>query len=200
MDLGDVRLPGIDPLHPVLAEILQHKDFICDVMQHDTAVSIAQQPFAQVLAIAPTTMFGLNWQIRAYTMKYGADRMFNFTFEDTACVDQFIQTHGQDTWVKVNLVNFYDKVRERRRILRRSGLPIMPMEWIIFEQHWDTLFDFLDSFFAIHIPRPQAHEIMQQWSSLHWPVGSTDDWEYRNIFKQYRTKEICDLLALCESI
>lgn len=200
MESGDVTTTGIVSLSDNLREILDHKHFICDITNYDTAKKINSVEHAQVLSIVPYTMLGLNWQVRAYTMKYGADRMFNFTFENREHIDLFKEKYGNDVWVKVNLMNFYDMVRSRRRILIRSGMKLIPLEWIIYKNNWSTLIDYLNNFFNLNIPYSSAIEILSQWESLHWPVQETNDWEYRNIFKQFRPVEYCELLGLCEKI
>ncbi len=198
MDLGDPRVGGLIPLNPELTAITQTQSFILDLMDHNTAVDLTKQEYVKMLAIAPTTMFGLNWQIRAYTMKYGADRMFNFTFSNENSIEQFKQVHGNNTWVEVNLCNFYDKVRERRRILNRSGMPVMPLELIIWPERWPELISYLEQFFELTIPKEQAYTVLKQWMSLHWLTEETNNWEHKHIFKQYRPLETTDKLALCK--
>ena len=198
MDLGDPRVGGLIPLNSQLIEILQNQSFILDLMDHTTAIDLGKQNYVKMLAIAPTTMFGLNWQIRAYTMKYGADRMFNFTFRNEDNIEKFRQAYGNDTWVEVNLCNFYDKVRERRRILNRSGMSVMPLELIIWPERWPELIDYLEQFFELTIPKDQAYTVLKQWMSLHWPTEETDNWQHQHIFKQYRPLKTTNKLALCE--
>jgi hypothetical protein len=198
MDLGDPRVGSLIPLNTHLTKITQTQRFILDLMDHNTAVELFKQDYVKTLAIAPVTMFGLNWQIRAYTMKYGANRMFNFTFRNEKNIENFKKVYGNNTWVEVNLCNFYDKVRERRRILNRSSIPVMPLELIIWSECWPELISYLEKFFEITIPKDQAYSVLNQWLSLHWPTAETNNWEYRNIFKQYRTLETTNKLALCK--
>jgi len=200
MDLGDPRVPGLIPLNQQLEKIIEQQHFILDLMDHNTALDLNQVDYVKLLSIAPTTMFGLNWQIRAYTMKYGAGRMFNFTFQDENYIEKFKQAHGEEIWVTVNLCNFYDKVRERRRILNRSKLPVMPLELIIWPERWPDLVDYLEKFFGLSIPKDQAYTLLNQWMSLHWPTEQTNDWEYHNVFKEFRTIETTKKLTLCEGI
>lgn len=200
MDLGDPRCGGLIPLNPYLSEILQSQHFILDLMDHQTAMALSKVDYTRLLAIAPTTMFGLNWQIRAYTMKYGAHRMFNFTFKDSNNIEKFKDKFGESNWVDVNLCNFYDMVRYRRRILKTSGLTIMPLELIIWPERWPEMIDYLEKFFEIHIPRQQAMTLLEQWMSLHWPTEQTNDWEYSYVFKQFRPESITKKLAMCEEI
>lgn len=198
MELGDVRIGGLIPLNPVLRSVLEQKHFTVDIMDHVTAVDLSRCDHVNLLAIAPATMFGLNWQIRAYTMKYGASRMFNFTFRDTLNIKKFIDKHGEQSWIDVNLCNFYDKVRQRRRILRVSGLETMPLELIIYPNKWNELICRLEKKFALTIPKDQAHCLLTQWMSLHWPTQETNDWEYRHVFKQFRPLDVTKKLELCE--
>lgn len=198
MDLGDTRSGGLIPLNDHLVNVLKSQHFILDLMDHSTALDLAQCDYVRLLSIAPGTMFGLNWQIRAYTMKYGASRMFNFTFRDETNIEKFKKKYGEQTWIDVNLCNFYDKVRDRRRILARSGLPMIPLELIIWPQRWPELLCCLEKFFNLEISRREAQILLEQWMSLHWPTEHTDDWEYRHIFKQYRSVDVTAKLALCE--
>lgn len=190
MDLGDPRTRGLIPLNTQLEKICENNYFILDLMDHNTAVDLVKQDYV--------TLLGLNWQIRAYTMKYGSDRMFNFTFQNESVIEKFKQTYGNDTWVEINLCNFYDKVRERRRILNRSGITVMPLELIIWPKRWPELLDYLDKFFGLSIPRDQAYTVLKQWMSLHWKTEKTNNWEYRGIFKQFRSVETRNKLALCQ--
>jgi hypothetical protein len=198
MDLGDPRSTGIIPLNHKLKKILEHNHFILDLMDHATAAELVKQDYVKLLAIAPTTMLGLNWQIRAYTMKYGAGEMFNFTFQNKDNIEKFKQAYGNETWIEVNLCNFYDKVRERRRILNRSGITVMPLELIIWPDRWSELIDYIEQFFELKIPRDQAFTVLNQWMSLHWDTQETNNWVYRGIFKEFRSTETKNKLALCE--
>jgi hypothetical protein len=198
MELGDPRIDGLIPLNKHLTDIIDQQHFILDLMDHNTALDLSHCEYVNLLAIAPNTTFGLNWQIRAYTMKYGADKMFNFTFCDINTIEQFKQIHGQQTWVDVNLCNFYDMVRQRRRILNRSKLHVMPLELIIWPHNWSYLIEYLEKIFGLEIPRDQAYTLLTQWMSLHWPTEKTNDWKYQYIFKEFRPLEITKKLALCE--
>lgn len=200
MELADPRTPGLIPLNNHLTKILQSQNFIIDLMDHNTAVDLSACDYVNMLAIAPKTMHGLNWQIRAYTMKYRAHRMFNFTFRNSDNIKKFIDKFGTDTWVEVNLCNFYDKVRERRRILQRSNLKIMPLELIIWPDRWPELLVYLEKTFDLAIPRDQAYALLNQWMSLHWPTDQTNSWEYAHVFKEFRTLETTCKLSLCEQI
>lgn len=198
MDLGDPRSGGLIPLNAHLVDVLRSQHFILDLMDHATALDLAQHDYVRLLSIAPSTMFGLNWQIRAYTMKYGASRMFNFTFRDETNIEKFKSKHGEKIWIDVNLCNFYDIVRARRRILARSRLPVIPLELIIWPQRWPELLESLETWFGLEIPRREAYVLLQQWMSLHWPTENTDDWQYRHIFKQNRSLDLAAHIASCE--
>jgi hypothetical protein len=199
MDIGDVRSGGIVPLNQKLVDVLEHKHFILDLMDHGTAINLDHSHYCSVLGIMPYTTLGLNWQIRAYTMKYGAGRMFNFTFPDEDTIERFKQQYGTDTWVDVNLTNFYDMVRRRRNILRQSDIKNIPLECIIWPHRWEELFTHLETAFDITIPRDQAMTLISQWFSLHWPTETTNDWEYNRIFLPNRHKTVTDNLHLCEN-
>jgi hypothetical protein len=198
MDLGDPRVGGLIPLNSKIKKILEQKNFILDIMDHPTAVNLSKQSYTNVLAIAPITMFGLNWQIRAYTMKYGASRMFNFTFCNENNILQFKEKYGESDWIDVNLCNFYDKVRQRRRILNTSILKSIPLELVIWPDNWPKLITTLEQTFGILIPKNQAHRLLTQWMSLHWPTSETNNWKYSYIFKEFRTIDITKKLSFCE--
>jgi hypothetical protein len=131
-------------------------------------------------------------------MKYGASRMFNFTFRDETNIKKFIDQYGEQVWINVNLCNFYDKVRQRRRILRVSELHTMPLELIIWPDKWDQLIDMLEKKFGLTIPKDQAHRLLNQWMGLHWSTAETNDWEYRYVFKEFRSQDVTQQLGLCE--
>jgi hypothetical protein len=198
MDIGDVRSGGLIPLNTKLLHILADQHFILDLMDHGTAMELTTQPHCLVLGIMPYSTLGLNWQIRAYIMKYGAERMFNFTFPNTHSIDLFKERYGIGTWVDVNLTNFYDMVRQRRLKLRNSKIPVIPLECIIWPSRWEELFTRLDHFFNISIPREQAVKLITQWFSLHWSTETTNDWEHSNIFLPNRDIDVMKKLQLCE--
>jgi len=200
MDLGDPRIGGLVPLNAQLESILETKNFMLDIMDMKTAEDLSKAPYAKILSVAPDTMFGLSWQVRAYTMKYGAERMFNFTFMDVDDIEKFKNKHGEKAWVKVNLMNFYDMVRLRRRLLRRSELTIMPMEWVITPEFWPKMLEYLDSYFGLTIPKDQALILLDRWLSLHWPTNETYNWEHSYAFKECRTIEDSDWFKLCDDI
>ena len=198
MDIGDPRSGGLIPLNDKLAHILVDQHFILDLMDHGTATALHTQPHCLVLGIMPYSTLGLNWQIRAYTMKYGAERMFNFTFPDARSIELFKERYGAVSWIDVNLTNFYDMVRQRRLKLRNSGIHVIPLECIIWPSRWEELFASLDKFFNIAIPREQAVKLITQWFSLHWPTETTNDWEHSNIFLPNRDIDVMKKLQLCE--
>lgn len=199
MELGDPRVEGIIPPNTKLSNVLENKHFILDQMDFGTALDLHRQNYCEVLGIMPYTTLGLNWQIRAYTMKYGASRMFNFTFPDESNIEKFKKLHGERSWVLANLANFYDKVRERRLILYKSNIKCIPLECIIFPNRWEELFNALEDFFNITIPRNEAKILISQWASLHWKTNETNEWEYKNIFKNFRDREVLDSLYKCST-
>lgn len=199
MDLGDPRIEGIIPINSKLQKVLDNKHFILDQMDHLTALELDKQDYCKVLGIMPYTTFGLNWQIRAYTMKYGASRMFNFTFPNENKIKKFKHQYGERAWILANLANFYDKIRERRLILYKSNIEIIALECIIYPNRWDELLMKLEEFYNINIPRHQARILLSQWTSLHWNIKETNDWEYKNIFKNFRDKEVLDILYKCST-
>lgn len=210
-EIGDIRFGGLIPeFSPELKQILPHKNVILPSTLFEIADELKQHPGFKVLAIAPDTMFGLNWQVRAYSMKYSSiDGInpspcpvldFNFTFTDKTKIFKFIEKYGRQTWDEINLANFYDVARGYRRRLRRSGMTVMPMELVIFKENWTKLVSYLNNYFDIEIPYQQAHEVLTQWNSLHWPVEETNDWTHRSAFKQFRTEETGQKLMLADTI
>lgn len=200
MDLGDPRIEGIIPINSKLQEVLDNKHFILDQMDYSTALELHNQDYCKVLGVMPYTTLGLNWQIRAYTMKYGANRMFNFTFPDENKIKKFKHNYGERAWILANLANFYDKVRERRLLLYKSNIEVIALECIIYPNRWGELFSKLEEFYGINIPRAEAQILLSQWTSLHWDIQETNNWQYKNIFKNFRNKEVLDALyggSLC---
>lgn len=203
MEIGDVRVGGLYPeVNPILSKILKEKNFIIPVTQWATVLDLMKSDQIKFLGIAPTTDSGLNWQVRAYTMKYGSSNPedFNFTFPNKEKITEFISRHGEQVWREVNICNFYDIAETNRQILLDSGMTVMPMELVIWKQNWSSLVDYLNQYFDIEIPKDSAIELLEKWSSLHWPTETTNDWEYRHIFKEFRTKDLMEKLSLCDQI
>ena len=64
---------------------------------------------------------------------------------------------------------------------------MVPMEWLIHQQHWPQLVEFLQQNFDVEIDLDQALQLLQSWTDLHWPVNETDDWEHTDIFDGFRS-------------
>lgn len=140
------------------------------------------QSRAKTLAVIPRSPFGLEWQIRAYTEKKGANDMHNFTFESNIEKQKqdFIATHGLREWCYLNIKNMREIISARAQACRQQ-LPneaIIDLEMLIYREH-DAVYKKLTNYFDIDIPKKEFDHVLDLWNNLHWPVELTLDWEYQ---------------------
>lgn len=141
-----------------------------------------------VTMIAPQTDFGVQWQIRAYCEKLGAEKMHNFTFPDSVeqQKQQYIQLHGQDEWVRLNLTNMRcmltDRSKEWQQWAKEKNIPILSLEQVL-----DPTADWLDQInkmFDINVQYEEFKSLYKSWINLHWPIDQTLNWKHSYIFNE----------------
>jgi hypothetical protein len=137
--------------------------------------------------VYPQTDQGVRWQVRAYTTKKKPLLLHNFTYPDLGLIEQHKQTFGELSWIKVNTYNFYQAVLEHIQYLKQQSWPTVPMEWLLNQEQWPQLVEFLQQTFAVKIDLDQALQLIQSLTDLHWPVDQTDDWEHVDIFDGFRS-------------
>jgi hypothetical protein len=132
--------------------------------------------FANIVYVAPTTEFGLKWQIRSYCEKKTVELLHNFTFDSDINNQrtQYCHEHGVDAYHRLNIKNFTEIVKQRQQDL---GKPDVPLELLLFgniEQVVDILFTRLN----IVVDLALAKQILTKWQECHWPLAETDNWKY----------------------
>jgi hypothetical protein len=142
----------------------------------------------QVTMIAPQTQLGIQWQIRAYCEKLGAEKMHNFTFAESVeqQKQQYIQQHGQDEWVRLNLTNMRhmltDRSKEWQQWAQEKNIPILALEQVLTPTP-DWL-DQLNKKFDINVQYKEFDSLYKSWIGLHWPMDQTLNWKHGYIFDE----------------
>lgn len=142
----------------------------------------------QLVMVAPQTDFGVHWQIRAYCEKLGAEKMHNFTFSDSVeqQKQQYIQLHGQDEWVRLNLTNMRhilsDRNKEWQTWALEKNIPILALEQILTPTN--DLVDQLNKLFDISVQYKEFDLLYKSWMGLHWPLDQTLNWKHSYIFDE----------------
>lgn len=137
--------------------------------------------------VYPETEFGVRWQVRAYAEKKKPDQMHNFTYIDQQLINKHQAQYGVDSWIKVNLYNFYQDVQAYAKSLKLKTWPFVPLEWLLDPSKWPVLVKRLENNFSVTINHSDAYQVLQAWTDLHWPVSSTDAWEHVDIFDNFRS-------------
>ena len=131
---------------------------------------------ATTMYVAPTTEFGLHWQIRSYCEKKTVKKLHNFTFETNVDnqIKQYCETHGVEAWEKLNVKNFQCIVEQRQK---EFGVPDLCLEMLLSEPV-QNIVDAIANKLNIAIDVESAEQVVERWRSLHWPLEQTMDWKY----------------------
>lgn len=192
MILGDANVDQILFLPPPLQFLLKSQNYAMDLFNKYRAAEIVNLPYVKFLAVYPTTEQGLRWQVRAYAEKKTPEQMHNFTYMDYSQIEKHKNEYGVNSWIKVNLYNFYKDAENYVSQIKETPWPMVPLEWLLDSSQWSALLKFLQDYFGVTINFEQAFNVLQVWTDLHWHVSKTDEWEHIDIFNGFRT-EFSDL-------
>jgi len=142
--------------------------------QIDVFRLIKQQ--ALTIYVAPTTEFGLRWQVRSYCEKKTAEKLHNFTFETDidAQREHYCLTHGADSYYKLNVLNFKEIIKHRQQ---EFGIPDISLE-LLLTGNANVVTDTLYKCLGIKIDVEFAQQVLDKWRQCHWPIAETNNWKY----------------------
>lgn len=129
-----------------------------------------------ILFVAPTTEFGIQWQVRSYCEKKTIEKMHNFTFQDN--VEQqrrdYCDQHGVDAYDRLNITNFKEILCQRQTDF---GIPDLRLEQLLCDSA-ESIVASLNLKLNINVDVEQAEQIILAWRNLHWPIEQTTQWKY----------------------
>ena len=126
-----------------------------------------------IIFLAPMSDKGLRWQIRAYVVKKGIDKLHNFSFTNPSIEKQsYIDQHGLENYYKFNVLNMYEIIKHRRDQLAKK-LTVFDMS-NAYKGHNDIVQYF--NTLGTNIPTHLANELFNEWYSKHWDYTTTDQW------------------------
>ena len=195
MILGDANVERLIHLPPPLKRLMQRTNYAMDLFNKNEVDRVVDLEHVKFLMIYPETQQGVHWQVRAYAMKKSPADVHNFTYMDTDNIQRHRDTYGEESWTKVNLYNFYQNVLEHIQKLKTQPWPFVPLEWILIQDKWNQLIEFLQNHFQVDIDAGQAQELLQAWTNLHWSYQHTDQWEHADIFDGMRTAKSYEMIT-----
>lgn len=189
MVAGDADVDQLLNIPLPLKHLLEDRNYALDLFNKYRTHEIAELDYVKFLMVYPETEFGIRWQVRAYAEKKKPDQMHNFTYINQDLIAKHQEQYGVDSWIKVNLYNFYQDVQDYVKTLKLKSWPFVPMEWLLDQSKWSELVETLENNFSVTINHTEAYRLLQAWTELHWPVNSTDTWEHIDIFDNFRSTE-----------
>ena len=131
----------------------------------------------RIIACIPKSEAGLQWQVRAYIEKKGIENLHNFSFEENIEKEkqQYIDTFGKENYYKLNILNFYEAVKNNRDSVKnfclKNNFDILNTEEL-YKGNYDCLKNITS------IDDTQAKTIFSRWLKLHWDYKDTENYEY----------------------
>jgi hypothetical protein len=189
MILGDCSVDDLVVLPINLKKILTKNSYAVDLFNKEEAWRVVDLPHVKFLMVYPFSDLGVKWQVRAYATKKKPEQMHNFTYMDPSDVNLHIKTFGLESWIKVNLFNFYQHVLAYQSELKTLSWPKVHLEQVINPAHWHQLITTLTDYFQVDINFNDATDLLQVWSNQHWPLDKTLEWEHNDIFDDSRSEK-----------
>lgn len=186
--LGDADVNSIIHLPEKMQTQLDKTNFALDLYNRDRVDEIVNLPWVRFICVYPKTDIGLRWQVRAYVSKKSESQMHNFTYENPADIDRHKEKWGQESWIKVNLYNFYQAVLDHRRKLEAQAWPNIELEQLLYPERWIDLIEYLRQYFAIELNQDDCLTLLKAWTDLHWPMVETRQWKHDDIFDGSRSE------------
>lgn len=130
-----------------------------------------------IIACIPVSDLGIQWQVRAYVEKKGIRSLHNFSFAENIEVEKknYIKNFGLETYLKFNVLNFYEAVKYNRDIIKNF---CFTNKFKIFntEELYQGNFQNLKKF--SNLDYKTSSHLFEKWEKLHWSVDKTYDWQY----------------------
>lgn len=136
-----------------------------------------------VVYVAPTTLAGLEWQIRSYASKKTLTLLHDFCFEHDRDQQrqEYIQQHGIDSYYKLNIENMKEIVNQRQQQFWNQVPNGITLELLLSGSPTEIHTAILQTT-GLVVDIQQIHQVVTAWRKLHWT--ETADWEYHYLFQQ----------------
>lgn len=142
---------------------------------------------ANVIFVAPTSMFGLEWQTRAATEKViipNFESQYDFCFEPEnkeQSIQKYINVHGQDAYIAFNALNMREVFKQQQHTVKEQSR-LLPSLWLALEDilmsPGELLYSTLTNHLGIEINLAEFNTVLDTWRELHWPIDTTFNWRY----------------------
>jgi hypothetical protein len=135
-----------------------------------------------IVYIAPSTLAGLEWQIRSYVSKKTLSLLHNFSFEnshDQQC-QEYIQQHGIDSYYEFNIRNMKEIINQRQQRFWTLIPDGIKLELLLTGSPTEIHNAMLKKT-GLNIDVQQVDLVVTAWRKLHW--NDTPNWEYHHLFQ-----------------
>ena len=194
-DGGDITAPGMINLSSKLSNLLQEKNYVCDVHHLHTAQQLLDVPHVHMISVVPQTDLGLHWQVRAIVTKNSDKGIWNCLVPDNSIVDMVQEKFGMDHWNTANLICFREQIYDNLHWSVINGVPTLPLEWVIDPDKWNNMLDWLENQYNLTLPHDQCKLVLNQWYKHHWHIDDTYNWPHAYTDPKFRTQEHYGILA-----
>lgn len=138
-----------------------------------------------IVYVAPTTVKGLEWQIRSYANKKTVQLLHDFCFEHNREQQQrtYIQEHGAEAYHLLNITNMKCIIDQRQQEFRKQVSPAKCIDLeLLLTGSVDAIHHGLKQVTGLDIEVDYIDKVIMAWRKLHWDI--TTKWEYSGIFQQ----------------
>ena len=139
----------------------------------------------------PSSSWGLEWQCRAafekclFVRKNGLiESMYDYSFDGEdkhTQIHLYIQQHGFDQYVKSNVENMREVIRqqqyETQKFALANNFEIIYLEDLLLLPP-AQLHQMLEMIFKIGIPYDSLKQVLETWRNLHWQLHTTFNWPH----------------------
>ena len=139
-----------------------------------------------LLYVAPTSNLGLEWQIRSYCEKRSVEQLQNFSFNEDIENQKikYINTNGIEEYYKCNIRNMKEIIDSRQKKFLTMITPedFLSLETLLYGS-FDDITKILNVKFNQDIKTKELAVLLSKWRELHWPLETTTQWKYHDIFE-----------------
>ena len=136
-----------------------------------------------IVFVAPTTLAGLEWQIRSYVCKKTVPLLHDFCFMENRDQQrqQYIETYGKKTYYALNITNMKHIINQRQQLfLRKLSDKCITLELLVSGSS-EKIHTEIKKITNLNISTEKINQVVTAWRKLHWI--DTIDWEYHSIFQ-----------------
>lgn len=134
----------------------------------------------RIIGCLPFSTVGIEWQVRAYVEKKGIKTLHNFSFPDNVdeSKQEYIKTHGEESYYKFNILNFFEAVEKNNKIIK-NFCKENNFELFDTDNLYKGNFQELNKFGNIDIAKSKV--MFDKWINLHWDYSTTSNWQYTQL-------------------